>query len=46
MKIPNLRIIEIEEGEEIHLILAENIFNKIIDENFPNLNKDMPVKVE
>ncbi|MBV2134755.1 hypothetical protein KRX52_18445, partial [Pseudomonas sp. MAP12] len=46
MKRPNLRIIGIEEGEETQLKGAENIFNKIIEENFPNLKKDMPMKVQ
>jgi hypothetical protein len=34
MKRPNLRIIGIEEGEESQLKNSENIFKKIIDENF------------
>ncbi|MFU1867910.1 RBD-like domain-containing protein [Enterococcus faecium] len=46
VKRPNLRIIGIEEGEEIQLKGTENIFNKIIEENFPNLYKDMPMKVQ
>ena len=46
VKRPNLRIIGIEEGEEIQLKGAENIFNKIIEENFPNLKKDMPMKIQ
>ena len=25
---------------------TENIFNKIIEENFPNLKKDMPMKIQ
>ena len=43
---PNLRIIGIEEGEELLLEGSENIFNKIIEENFPNLRKDIPMKVQ
>ncbi|EGV99742.1 Putative transposase element L1Md-A101/L1Md-A102/L1Md-A2 [Cricetulus griseus] len=43
MKRPNLRIIGIE--EVVQLKGTENIFNKIIEENFPNL-KDMPTKVQ
>ena len=35
MKIPNLRIIGVEGKEN-----PENIFNKIIEENFPNLKKE------
>ena len=37
MKRPNLRIIGIEEAQ---LKNTENIFNKIIEENFPNLKRD------
>ena len=43
---PNLRIIGIEEGEETLLKGTENIFNKIIEENFPKLQKDMPMKIQ
>ncbi|KAL6089685.1 hypothetical protein STEG23_026096 [Scotinomys teguina] len=46
MKRPNLRIIGIEEGEEYQLKGTENIFNKIIEENFPNLNKEIPIKIQ
>ena len=42
MKRPNLRIIGIE--EEVQFKSTENIFNKIIEENVPNLKKDMPIK--
>jgi hypothetical protein len=45
MKRPNLRIMGIEQGEvqakEIH-----NILNKITTENFPNLEKVMPIQVQ
>jgi hypothetical protein len=37
MRRPNLRIIGIIEGEEFQG--PENIFNKFIEENFPNLKK-------
>ena len=40
------RIIEIEEGEELQLKGIENIFNKIIEVNFPNLKKDIPMKIQ
>ena len=33
---PNQRIIGIEEGEKFPLKGTENIFNKTIEENFPN----------
>ena len=36
----NQRITGIE-GEEVELKSTENIFNKTIEENFPNLKKDM-----
>jgi len=34
MKRPNLRIIEIEESKESQFQGTENIFNKIIEQNF------------
>ena len=46
MKRPNLKIIGIEEGEESQLKGTENIFNKIIEENFPNLKEEMVIKVQ
>ena len=46
MKRPKLRIIGLEEGDELQLKGTENIFKKIIEENFPNLKKDMPIKVQ
>ena len=42
---PNLRIIGIEEREESQLKGPESIFNKIKEEYFSNLMKDMPTKV-
>lgn len=39
MKRSNLRITGIEENEDSKLKGPENIFNKIIEENFPNLKK-------
>lgn len=44
MKRPNLRIITIEEGEQSQVKGAKNIFNKIIDENFLNLQKELSIK--
>ena len=44
MKKPNLRIIGIE--EEAQLKSTENILDKIIEKNFPNLNKDMHMKIQ
>ena len=46
MRRPNLRIIGIEEGEESQLKGPENIFNQIIEENFPNLKKEMPMSIQ
>ena len=46
MKRPNLRIKGVEEGEDLQLKGSENIFTKIIEENFPNLKKDIPMKVQ
>ena len=43
IKRPNLRIIDIG---EVQLKGTENLFNKIIEENFPYLKKDMPVKIQ
>ena len=43
MKRPKLKIIGIEEGEESQLKGPENIFNKIIEENFPNLKEEMVI---
>jgi chromosome segregation ATPase len=45
IKRPNLRIMGIEEGEEVQTKQMHNIFNKIITENFPNLEKSMPIQV-
>ncbi|KAK7828619.1 hypothetical protein U0070_007143 [Myodes glareolus] len=44
IKKANLRIIGIEEGEELQIKGPENIFNKIIEENFPNLKNNIPMK--
>jgi hypothetical protein len=46
IKRPNLRIMGIEEGEEVQAKGICNIFNKIITENFPNLEKVMPIQVQ
>jgi hypothetical protein len=46
MKRPNLRIIRIEEKEDSQLKGPENIFNKIIEENFSNLKKEVDIKVK
>jgi chromosome segregation ATPase len=46
IKRPNLRIMGIEEGEEVQSKGMCNIFNKIITENFQNLEKTMPIQVQ
>jgi hypothetical protein len=46
MKIPNLRIIDIEESKDAQVKRLVNIFNKIIEENFPNLKKEMPMNIQ
>jgi hypothetical protein len=46
MKRPNLRIIGIEENEDSQLKRPENVFNKIIEENLPNLKKKMDIKIQ
>jgi archaeosine-15-forming tRNA-guanine transglycosylase len=43
IKRPNLRIMGINEGEEVQAKGMCNIFNKIITENFPNIAKTMPI---
>jgi hypothetical protein len=46
IKRPNLRIMDIEEGEEVKTKEIGNIFNKIVTENFPNLEKTMPIQIQ
>jgi chromosome segregation ATPase len=46
IKRPNLRNMDIEEGEEMQAKGMCNIFKKIITENFPNLEKTMPIQVQ
>jgi hypothetical protein len=41
MRRPNLPIIGVDENEDFQLKGPANIFNKIIEENFPNLKKVM-----
>ena len=42
MKRPNLRIVRVK--EQLQLKGTENTFNKIIEENFPNLKKYIPMR--
>uniref|UniRef100_A0ABK0M2U8 Nucleic acid binding protein n=1 Tax=Rattus norvegicus TaxID=10116 RepID=A0ABK0M2U8_RAT len=46
MRRSNLRIIGIEESEGSQLKGPVNIFNKIIEENFPNLKKEIPISIQ
>jgi hypothetical protein len=46
MRRPNLRIIGEHENEDFQLKGPANIFNKIIEENFPNLKKLMPMNIQ
>jgi hypothetical protein len=46
IKRPNLRVMGIEEREEVHEKGICNVFNKIFIENFQNLEKTMPIQVE
>jgi hypothetical protein len=45
IKRPNLRIMGIEERENVQAKGICNIFNKIITENFPNLEKILPIQL-
>lgn len=46
MKSPKLQIVEREEGKETQIKSPENIFNKILEEIFPNLRNELPIKLE
>jgi hypothetical protein len=43
---PNLKIIGIGENEDFQLKRLVNIFNKIIEENFPNLKREMAMNIQ
>jgi wobble nucleotide-excising tRNase len=43
---PKLWIKEVDENEDFQLKEPANIFNKIIEENFLNLKKEMPMKIQ
>jgi hypothetical protein len=43
---PNLRIIGIREHEDSQLKGPVNIINKIVEENFPNLKKEMSMNIQ
>ena len=46
MKRPNLRIIRVSEKEDSQVKGPENVFSKVIEENFLNLKKEMAIKVQ
>ena len=46
MRRPNLRIIGVDENEDFQLRGLANIFNKIIEENVPNLKKEVPMNIQ
>jgi hypothetical protein len=46
MRRPNLWIIGADENEDFQLKGPANIFNKIIEENFPNLKKEIPINIQ
>jgi chromosome segregation ATPase len=46
IKRPDLRIMNIEERKEVQAKEISNIFNKIITEKFPNLEKVIPIHVQ
>ena len=41
-----LKIIDIDENEDVQLKGSVNIFNKIIEENFSNLKKESPMSIQ
>jgi uncharacterized coiled-coil protein SlyX len=43
---PTLRIIGIEKSEDSQLKEPVNIFNEIIEENFPNLKREMGMNIQ
>jgi hypothetical protein len=43
---PNLQIIGVDKNEDFQLKGPANIFNKIIEENIPNLWKEIPMNIQ
>jgi hypothetical protein len=43
---PNLSIIGVDENKDFQQKGLVNIFNKILEENFPNLKKEMPMIIQ
>jgi hypothetical protein len=46
MRRKNLWIIGVDENEDFQLKGPANIFNKVIEENFPYLKKEMPMNIQ
>ena len=46
MKRANLRLIRIEKKKDSQLKGPENVFSKIIEENFPYLKKEKVIKIQ
>jgi hypothetical protein len=46
MRRPNQSIVGIKESEDFQLKGPVSIFNKIIEENFPILRKEMPINIQ
>jgi hypothetical protein len=46
MKTANLRIMGIDEGEEVQATVMHKVVKKIIIEKFPNVEKTMPIQVQ
>jgi hypothetical protein len=46
MRRPNLQIIGVDEKDNFRLKGPANIFKKIIEENFPNIKKEMPMNIQ
>ena len=46
MRRPNLRIIGMDESEDLQVNGPAKIFNKIREENFPNLKREMPMNIQ
>jgi hypothetical protein len=43
---PNLKIMDIEECIEVQTKGINNIFNKMVTENFPNIKKVLSIQVQ
>jgi hypothetical protein len=45
IKRPNRRLIGLQNGRQFQLQGPDNILNEIIEENFRNLKKEMPINI-